>query len=126
MGYLIDSNVLIDYVAQRFVPVQLLKLDAIFDTELNVSIITKIETLGFNAPSDEEKKMLQFFSVTNIIALTDDISQLTIHLRKTMKLKTPDAIIAAIALVYNHTLLSRNLSDFKNIPGFTVIDPHTL
>lgn len=114
------------YVAQRFIRAQLLKLDAIFDAELNVSIITKIETLGFNAPADEEKKMLQFFDIANIIALTDGVSQLTIHLRKTIKLKTPDAIIAATALVYNHTLLSRNLPDFKNIPGLTVIDPHTL
>lgn len=103
----------------------MLKLDTIFDIELNVSVITKIETLGFNAPPEEEKKMLQFFSVANIIAITDEIIQLTIHLRKTVKLKTPDAIIAATALVYNHTLFSRNLSDFKNIPGLTVIDPHT-
>lgn len=66
MGYLVDSNVLIDYVAQRFMQAQLLKLDAIFDAELNVSIITKIETLGFNAPPAEEKKMLQFFSVATL------------------------------------------------------------
>lgn len=126
MGFLVDSNVLIDYVAERFKPEQLLKLDAFFDAELNVSIITKIETLGFNAPAAEEKKMLQFFSVANIIGLTDDIAQLTIQLRKTIKLKTPDAIIAATSLIYKHTLFSRNLTDFKNIPGLTVLDPHTL
>ena len=74
MGYLVDSNVLIDYVAERFVTAHLLKLDAIFDEELNISIITKIETPGFNAPPAEEKKMLQFFSVANIIALNDDVS----------------------------------------------------
>lgn len=126
MGYLIDSNVLIDYVAERFYLPQLIKLDDIFDTALNVSVITKIETLGFNAPPQEEKKMLQFFTLANIIALTDDIVQLTIDIRKTVKLKTPDAIIAATALVHNLTLLSRNTADFKNITGLTVIDPHTL
>lgn len=42
MGYLVESNVLIDYVAERFDPQQLHKLDAIFDGELNVSVITKI------------------------------------------------------------------------------------
>lgn len=102
------------------------KLDAIFDAELNVSVITKIETLGFNPPPEEEKKMLQFFNVANIIALSDDIIQLTIHLRKKVRLKTPDAIIGSTALVYNHILLSRNLADFKNVPGLTVIDPYTL
>lgn len=38
----------------------------------------------------------------------------------------PDAIIAATALVYHHTLVSRNLADFKKIPGLIVIDPYTL
>ncbi len=126
MGFLVDSNVLIDYIAERFMPEQLLKLDAFFDAELNISIITKIETLGFNAPAAEEKKMLQFLSVANIIALTDDIAQLTIQLRKTIKLKTPDAIIAATSIIYKHTLLSRNLADFKNIPTLVVVDPHIL
>jgi len=117
---------LIDYVAERFKPQQLIKLDVIFDAALNVSAITKIETPGFNAPIEEEKRMLQFFSVANIIALTDDIIELTIQLRKINKLKTPDAIIAATALTHSLALISRNLSDFKNIPGLVVIDPHTL
>lgn len=126
MEYLVDSNVLIDYVAQRFKPQQLIQLDVIFDVALNVSAISKIETLGFNTPIEEEKKMLQFFSISNIIGLTDDIIELTIQLRKTNKIKTPDAIIAATALTHSLTLITRNLSDFINIPGLTVIDPHTL
>ena len=126
MGYLIDSNVLIDYVAERFSTQQLLRLDAILDVELNVSIIVKIETLGFNAPLNEEQKLVYFFGMANVIALTNDISNLTISLRKTVKLKTPDAIIAATALVHNHTLLTHNLSDFKNVPNLIVVDPYTL
>ena len=125
MGYLIDSNVLIDYVAERFNLQQLLKLDALFDIDLNVSVITKIETLGFNAPPQEEKKMLQFFDLANIIPLNDDIVQLTIDIRKEVKLKTPDAIIAATALAHNLTLLSRNTTDFKNITGLHAINPHS-
>ncbi len=126
MGYLIDSNVLIDYVAERFSPEQLAKLDGIFDADLKVSVITKIETLGFNAPSPEESKMLEFMNLAKIVGLSDDIVLQTIDLRKNNKLKTPDAIIAATALTHNLTLLSRNTKDFQNIKGLTVIDPHTL
>jgi predicted nucleic acid-binding protein len=126
MGYLIDSNVLIDYVAERFSPEQLAKLDNIFDADLKVSVITKIETLGFNAPGPEEKKMLEFMKLANIVGLSDDIVLQTIDLRKQNKLKTPDAIIAATALTNNLTLLTRNTKDFKNINGLSVIDPHTL
>ena len=126
MGYLVDSNVLIDYVAERFSPEQLAKLDDIFDKDLTVSVITKIETLGFNAPDPEQKKMVQFINLANILGLSDDIVQQTIDLRKNNKLKTPDAIIAATAIVHNLPLLSRNTKDFKSIPDLTVIDPHTL
>jgi predicted nucleic acid-binding protein len=35
----------------------------------------------------------------------------------------PDAIIAATALVYDLTLISRNVIDFKGIQGLKVIDP---
>lgn len=73
MGYLKDSNVLIDYVAERFSPEQLAKLDNIFDADLKVSVITKIETLRFNALSPEEKKMLEFMKLANIVGLSDDI-----------------------------------------------------
>jgi predicted nucleic acid-binding protein len=37
-----------------------------------------------------------------------------------------DAIIAATALVNDYAVITRNVSDFRNIPGFTVIDPHLL
>jgi len=35
----------------------------------------------------------------------------------------PDAIIAATALVSNLALTTRNVSDFKNIPGLKIINP---
>ena len=111
---------------KRFSPEQLAKLDDIFDKDLTVSVITKIETLGFNAPDPEQKKMVQFINLANILGLSDDIVQQTIDLRKNNKLKTPDAIIAATAIVHNLPLLSRNTKDFKSIPDLTVIDPHTL
>ena len=40
-------------------------------------------------------------------------------------IKLPDAIIAATALVYDLTLISRNVSDFKNIEGLKVLNPFT-
>jgi len=126
MGYLVDSNVLIDYIAERFTNNQLIKLDAIFDVALNVSIITYIETLGYNITTIEEKKLFQFFSASNIISLTDDIAKQTVLIRKVTKIKTPDAIIAATALIHNYSLITNNLRDFKNINNLTVINPYNL
>jgi predicted nucleic acid-binding protein len=50
----------------------------------------------------------------------------SIDIRKKHKTKLPDAIIAATALVYDLVIISRNISDFKNIDGLQVIDPHSL
>jgi len=59
-----------------------------------------------------------------VLDLTNNVVETCINIRKKHKTKLPDAIIAATALVYDLTIISRNTSDFKNIDGLTVIDPH--
>ncbi|WP_256565294.1 PIN domain-containing protein [Dyadobacter chenhuakuii] len=46
------------------------------------------------------------------------------EIRKLHNLKLPDAIIAATAMVYNLTLVTRNTKDFSNISGLTLINPY--
>ena len=58
------------------------------------------------------------------MALSNDIADECIIIRKVHKTKLPDAIIAATALVNNLTLITRNISDFKNIEDLKVINPH--
>jgi tRNA(fMet)-specific endonuclease VapC len=47
----------------------------------------------------------------------------TVEIRKHHSIKLPDAIIAASAMVYGLTLLSRNVKDFKNIEKLNLINP---
>jgi predicted nucleic acid-binding protein len=56
----------------------------------------------------------------------DDIVEKTIEVRRLYKLKLPDAIIAATALIYEFALISWNTKDFKNIPELEVINPYEL
>jgi predicted nucleic acid-binding protein len=56
--------------------------------------------------------------------LNDIVISKTILLRQQHKIKTPDAIIAATALIHNLTLVSRNTVDFKSISGLKVINPY--
>ena len=58
-----------------------------------------------------------------VIELEQPVKLKTAEIRKAHKLKLPDAIIAATALVYDLTLLSRNVADFKNIVGLKMINP---
>lgn len=50
----------------------------------------------------------------------------TITIRKNYRLKIPDAIIAATAVVLNRTLVGDNDKDFEKIPNLKYINPRTL
>ena len=82
-----------------------------------ISIITIIELLGF---AQIPPQILLFTDNVDILWLDEDIVTQTIELRKKYRFKLPDAIIAATALVHRLTLVTRNISDFKNIEGLKV------
>ncbi|TDB61346.1 PIN domain-containing protein [Arundinibacter roseus] len=47
----------------------------------------------------------------------------TIEIRRKHKIKLPDAIIAATALVHHLTLVTNNVSDFARIENLLVVNP---
>jgi len=95
--------------------------------EPSISVITHIELLSNkNIPSDEWKQIQDFIQIAVIYELKKEIVEQTIILRQDYKIKTPDAIIAATALVHNRKLITRNISDSKNIPDLIVVDLHAL
>lgn len=61
-----------------------------------------------------------------IIPLNEDIIKATISIRKEHKIKTPDAIIAATAVVFGYTLITRNTKDFKRINNLKIINPFSI
>lgn len=124
--YLIDSNAVIDYLSKKLPVNGMSFMNGVIDDIPTLSVITKIEVLGFNT-SDEHYSLLSNFMNDSLIRdLTNDIVAQSIDIRKKHKTKLPDAIIAATALVFNLSLISRNISDFKNIHRLKVIDPHGL
>jgi len=123
--YLIDTNTVIDYLMGKLPPTGMAFMNGIINDIPNVSIITKIEVLGFSTTPFAYKILTDFFDDAIVFGLTDEVTAKTIELRKTQKIKLPDSIIAATALVNNFTLISRNTADFKSVPGLTIIDPHT-
>jgi predicted nucleic acid-binding protein len=124
--YLIDTNVVIDYLGQKIPLSGMNFMNTIIDRIPNVSVITKIEVLGFNAPAEHYQLLTDFMNDATIIELTNKVVDTTIEIRKNYKTKLPDAVIAATALVYDLIIISRNVSDFKNIQNLKVINPHSL
>ena len=124
--YLIDTNVVIDYLGRKL-PVQGMDfMNTIIDNIPNVSVVTKIELLGFKAPAEHYQLLTQFMEDANVLDLLSNVVDASIEIRKDHKTKLPDAIIAATAIVYNLVIISHNVSDFRNITGLQVIDPHKL
>ncbi|MBU1821975.1 MAG: type II toxin-antitoxin system VapC family toxin [Bacteroidetes bacterium] len=123
--YLIDSNTLIDYVGNKLPKSAAEAMDRVVDEAFNVSIVVKIETLGFDGEASEMEKLRSFLSLASVFYLDDSIVDQTIALRKAhKKLKLGDALIAATALVHNFTLLTRNTKDFEFIPGLDCANPY--
>ena len=122
--YLIDSNVVIDYLGNKLPPNGTAFIDKLMPV---ISIISRIEILGWHGASSEQiNKLLSFINNAFIYPLNEPVVQKTILIRLQFKIKTPDAIIASTALVYDLSLLSHNNKDFKGIPGLTAIGPYTL
>ena len=123
--FLIDSNVVIDYTGNKLDDKASAFVENIFNTGFNISVIVKIEVLGYNDVPSKMQLLEEFVATAHVLSLDEAITQKTIELRRNKKLKLGDAVIAATALVYNLTLITRNTADFKNIDCLTCIDPYT-
>jgi toxin FitB len=111
---LIDSNIII-YATQ---PEHSGLRRLILENECSVSVISKVEVLGYHLLSVQEKYDLEdFFHGADVIDLTTDIVDRAISLRQARKLSLGDAIIAATAIEYGLTLVTRNHKDFAHIKG---------
>ena len=115
MAYLIDTNIVIYYFNGLTNDEA---INTILADSFKISIITKIEFLGwgqFAADLQLQSKAKEFISHAAVLALTDTIAEQSILIRQQFKTKTPDAIIAATALINGLTVVTNNTSDFSHL-----------
>ena len=128
LKYLWDTNIVIYYFNKHF-PITGERFidDLLIANKPSISIITEIELLCWRSSSANDLVILKKFVEDALVyELNNDIKLKTIEIRRDFKLKLPDAIIAASAIIGDHILISRNLSDFNKIPKLRVIDPFTV
>ena len=114
--YLIDTNILIYHINKNIPGNSRLRLRQIFQHYFNISVITKMEFLGFKRHTEKSfRKSSKFLEHASIIDLDDEIVDIVISLKRNKSMKLPDAIIAATAIRKRWTLVTRNESDFRNI-----------
>jgi len=124
--YLIDNNVISNYFSELLSEKGMDLVSEIIDKTPNISVITEIEALSWIS-SDLNKEIVvkDFIQNANILPLTSSIVKQTILIRRSKKTKTPDAIIAATAIVNDLSLITSD-KGFDNIKGLKIIDPKTL
>ena len=123
-NFLIDTNILI-YYFNGLIP-EIIKSDIskILKNSFNVSIITVIEFLGYHKFNNKQYSLARHWvNNSNIFKLTDEISFVSIDLKRNYNLKLGDALIAATAMVNKLILVSRNEKDFTKLKNFKIFNP---
>jgi predicted nucleic acid-binding protein len=128
MRWLLDTNVVIDAFAGRADTVKAIASARAAALEwIGYSAVTRLEVLGFPGLTDADelglRNLLGQFSEAPIDAA---VIERAIEIRRSVRIKIPDALVAATALIYEATLITRNAVDFKNIGGVSVLDPATM
>lgn len=117
---MLDSNILI-YAAQ---PAHHALRELIRDRDCSVSVISRIEVLGFHRLKPDERNALEsLFGALEILPLSEAVARESIRLRQWRSMSLGDAVIAATALVHGHTLVTRNTDDFNGIPELKLWNP---
>ena len=126
MPYLVDSDWVIDHLDN--VPEALQLLQRLADEGIFLSIITYMEVYeGVDRAADPEAaaaRLQAFVRTVRVLPVSRAVAERRARLRNYLRRRgrrvnrrAMDPLIAATALHYNLTLVTRNLDDYDDIPG---------
>ncbi len=117
----LDSNVIID-ASKGIVSTQEIVNEYDY---LYTSIISYVETKGYNYSDNEEKEIVtQILNSVEIVDVNKEIADIAIEYRKIKKIKLPDALVLATAKHLNADLLTSDVADFQNIDkSVKIVEP---
>src|ERR687895_1277052 len=129
MPYLVDSNLVIDHLAEVTEAFQL--LDQFAQDGIVMSIVTYMEAfqgvIRSEQPAEAAEKFHAFIDSVLILPFSFAVAERCARLRETLrsqnkrvKSRALDLIIAATALEYGLTLVTKNTEDSKDIPDLTL------
>jgi len=126
-GCVVDTNILIYHLTDCLGEMGENWLEKAFDHNAYISVITRIEILGWPKHSAESlKESAELLTRVQEVFLNEEIIKRCIQLRQTTALKLPDTIIAATALHLGRPLMTRNIKDFQAVANLVLLDPFSL
>jgi predicted nucleic acid-binding protein len=119
----VDTDILIDAGHDIEVALSVLELYE-HNTNLSVSVITKMELVVGCRNKHELRYMEKFLYRFLVLNVSEDIStkadNLLLKYRLSHGLLIPDALIAATAISWNSPLISKNQRDYRFIEGLNL------
>ncbi|WP_198648743.1 hypothetical protein [Cyanothece sp. BG0011] len=67
--------------------------------------------------------MRTFFNASQILPISQAVINQAVRLKQLRKMSLGDSIIAGTALVYNLTIITRNIDDFRWITELELVNP---
>jgi predicted nucleic acid-binding protein len=117
---LLDSNIII-YAAQ---PDQAELRRWIGEHTPAVSAISYVEVLGYHRLTAEARAHFEeFFAAAPVLPLSHDVLEAAVKLRQMRRMTLGDSLVAATALVYGLTLVTRNTTDFTWVADLKLWNP---
>lgn len=117
---LLDTNILI-YLAKKELE---LSVFASKNDSFYISVITYMECLGYPfSNKKDELLMTNLCNGFNQLFISSEVVNQTITIRKSHRIKLPDAILAATAICENMLFVTNNMKDFENIKDFNMMNP---
>jgi len=132
VAYLLDSNLVIPYLADDPATVPL--IERLASEGIAISIITYLEvyqgTLRSADPERAQEQFERFLAVVPTLSLSPAVARRCARLREDLKGRgrrvrdrALDLVIAATALEHGLPLVTRNLADYEDIPELSLYQP---
>src|SRR3989338_842083 len=107
---LLDTNILIRHLAESPNPPA--------PSSAAISVLTVFEVLRYSGMTPTEEHALHILiEACEILPVYHTIAQRAAELGRTRSTKAIDLLIAATAIDYGIPLITKNIRDFKDIPG---------
>ncbi len=117
MKALFDTNILVDYLKG----VEASHKEIARHRERLVSIVSWMEVLAGARDAAEEEVIQMFLRDFRLVEVTRQIARDAVEIRRTERIRLPDAVIWATARAESALLITRNTKDFpKDDPGVRV------
>lgn len=108
---LVDSDVLVDHLRGHLRLVR-------GQDDAQVSTVTRAEL--FSGRGAEERRIRRLLEPMTELHVDRAVAERAGRLRRTIRIRLPDALIAATALEHRLTLITRNVRDFNAVKGLRI------